>query len=768
MRPPSTTAGSSSASPARASASRRSTTSSASSSRRPCSSPIRPGPLGDRRRHGRGDVRGLGRDDRRRHRVGHLRSGQHPPDGVPLRASGPRRACASRRARSIDSRGSGPTGRPGSSRNGPAARSRRASSTRTRRSRRRRASRSGRRASTGCSASTYRADGAARPAGAGRHRDRARRPPARASSSPAARSRSRWTPGRDRGPRGDRPDLAARPRIEADITEEVARVRGYELIPDILPDTPMPPYRPSPLRLRDAVRETLAGRGPDRGRDVRARVAGHGRAVPGRSTTPSSPGEGAAGGRPVTVTNPLSSQHSVLRQSAARAASSRWSRRTSARAATDVAIFEIGKGYGATDDGDGTHEWWRLGFALTGPAEIAGLEPAGAAVRPRRRQGPHRARRPLASACPSPAYAPLTDDPILHPGRAAQRVAADAICGPRRRAPSGRSSTSSSCAPSGSSWPSSPSPACPVASRRCRSGGRRRATRSSSATSPSSSPTTRPASEVEAAIRRHAGPAARRRSTLFDIYRGRPLGRRATSLAFRLVFAAADRTLTEAEVDRGRRGRHRRASPATSEAASAPDRPRTGPHRTAPDRPIARLRPVATRESRCYPCAAPDRTVRADRMSKEGRWTSGSSSAASDGRPAALPVLHGVLRARVRPGHHPPADRHRRRSCSRSCSPPTSPSRSATFLGRQLDAVLAAVQLHDRVRDGVRGRGRSRSRSSPRAGTSPSRCSRRRASRTRSSAACSGVIQAGDHPRRDPHHPGLVLPHPGHRRQDPQ
>ena len=37
----------------------------------------------------------------------------------------------------------------------------------------------------------------------------------------------------------------------------MARVRGYELIPDILPHTPMPPYRPSPLRLRDTVRDTL-------------------------------------------------------------------------------------------------------------------------------------------------------------------------------------------------------------------------------------------------------------------------------------------------------------------------------------------------------------------------------------------------------------------------------------------------------------------------------------------------------------------------------
>ena len=40
-----------------------------------------------------------------------------------------------------------------------------------------------------------------------------------------------------------RRDLA----VEADVIEEIARVRGYETIPPILPHTPMPPYRHGPL-----------------------------------------------------------------------------------------------------------------------------------------------------------------------------------------------------------------------------------------------------------------------------------------------------------------------------------------------------------------------------------------------------------------------------------------------------------------------------------------------------------------------------------------
>ena len=80
-------------------------------------------------------------------------------------------------------------------------------------------------------------------------------------------------------------------------------------------------------------------------------------------------GEGEAGGRIVHVTNPLSSQHSVMRQSLIGSLLEVVSTNTRL-GQPDVAIFEIGKGYGATADGDSTHEWWRLGLALTGAAEV--------------------------------------------------------------------------------------------------------------------------------------------------------------------------------------------------------------------------------------------------------------------------------------------------------------------------------------------------------------------------------------------------------------
>jgi phenylalanyl-tRNA synthetase beta chain len=58
----------------------------------------------------------------------------------------------------------------------------------------------------------------------------------------------------------------------------------------------------------------------------------------------------------------------------------------------------------------------------------------------------------------------------------------------------------------------------------------------------------RAAGEVEASVRGHAGGLLRRVS-LFDMYRGAPLAATEKSLAYRLVFGAIDRTLTETEVD---------------------------------------------------------------------------------------------------------------------------------------------------------------------------------------------------------------------------
>jgi phenylalanyl-tRNA synthetase beta chain len=333
--------------------------------------------------------------------------------------------------------------------------------------------------------------------------------------------------------------------IEADIAEEVARVRGYDSIPAILPDTAMPPYRHSPLALRDVVRETLAG-------------IGLSEAVTYALVSPSMverfppiedvvvAGEGEAGGRPVVVTNPLSSQHSVMRQSLIGsllevvATNLRQGR-------PDVAIFEVGKGYAATEDGDATHEWWRLGIALTGAAEPPAWD------RPERPFDLDDAKGLIDLVArrlglPGPAYEPLTDDPRLHPGRGARVRAGDDLAGrvgelhpALADAIDLRSSARIVVAELAVAGLSGGEPTVPRVSTPTRHPAVERdlavIVRESV-----------PAAEVEASIRRHAG-ALLRSMALFDVYRGRPLADDEKSLAYRLAFQADDRTLVEQEVD---------------------------------------------------------------------------------------------------------------------------------------------------------------------------------------------------------------------------
>jgi phenylalanyl-tRNA synthetase beta chain len=332
-------------------------------------------------------------------------------------------------------------------------------------------------------------------------------------------------------------------QIEADIAEEVARVRGYDTIPEITPHTPMPHYRHSPLEIRDVVRDTLAGVGLSEAVTF-ALVSPAMVERFGPIEDPVVPGEGQAGDRPVTVTNPLSSQHSVLRQSLIGSLLEVVSTNTRI-GRPDIAIFEVGKGYGAIDDGD-THEWWRLGLALTGAADVPTWD------RPARAFDLEDAKGLIELVAerlgyPRPTYSPLTDDPNLHPGRAARVYTDDRIAGRVGEVHpgviedldlrAGRVIVAElAIAGLSGGQPTTPRVAAPS---RHPLVDRDLAVIVAEAT---------PAADVEAAIRQNAGPLLRT-VALFDIYRGRPLAAEEKSLAYRLAFGADDRTLVESEVD---------------------------------------------------------------------------------------------------------------------------------------------------------------------------------------------------------------------------
>jgi phenylalanyl-tRNA synthetase beta chain len=341
-----------------------------------------------------------------------------------------------------------------------------------------------------------------------------------------------------------RRDLA----IEADIIEEIVRVLGYDRVPTTLPSTPMPTYRASPLALRDAARAWLAGAGL---REVvtHALVSPRQRDAFGWSThdVPAE-GEAPAEGTPISVTNPLSADHAVLRQGLIGGLLDvvAHNRR---RGAEEMALFEVGKGYGRV--GDRPHEWWRLGIALAGAFDPPAWN------RPARHADLDDIKGVIEGLCGllglgAPVLEPLTNEPVLHPGRSARAVARD---GSGVIGLSGRIGEIHPAA--ADAWDDrTAGTVVAELSIRGLSGGGLPVPRGAMPTRHPDVerdlavvvPDARPAGEVEAVIRGSGGMLLKRLA-LFDVYRGAPLGDAERSLAFRLVFGAPDRTLGEAEVD---------------------------------------------------------------------------------------------------------------------------------------------------------------------------------------------------------------------------
>jgi phenylalanyl-tRNA synthetase beta chain len=259
-------------------------------------------------------------------------------------------------------------------------------------------------------------------------------------------------------------------------------------------------------------------------------------------------GEASAGGPPVSVTNPLSRDHSVLRQSllggllGAIDTNLRHGR-------ADIALFEIGRGYAR--QATGGHEWTRLGFALTGaagppfwatPSRDRDLDDGKGIL--------ELLGRELGLADPS--YESLTNDPNLHPGRAA-RVSFDTASGESGLVgrvgelhPALLESLDlrtervivAEVAVAGLSG-GSPAPVRAVAPSRVPSVERDLAVVVADDV---------PAAAVAATIRDRAG-GLLTDLRLFDVYRGAPLPDDRKSLAWRLTLQATDRTLTDAEVE---------------------------------------------------------------------------------------------------------------------------------------------------------------------------------------------------------------------------
>jgi phenylalanyl-tRNA synthetase beta chain len=310
----------------------------------------------------------------------------------------------------------------------------------------------------------------------------------------------------------------------------------------------MPSWRETPLMTRDAIRAALAGAGLNEAVTYALVSPRMVESFAWSFADRPAAGESAREGTPITVVNPLSADHSVLRQSIVGSLVQVVD--TNVRhGQQDVFVFEVGKGYGRL--GDDTREWWRLGLALSGAFE------APAWNRTRREADLGDAKGAIALlagliGAGEPSYATLTDEPLLHPGRSASvesrlRTGEPAITGvvgelhPRvadawelrgRRVIVAELSIAGL---GGGSLPivgAEPLPRFQPVERDLTV----------------DVPDRVPAAEVATRLR-NAGGDLLEHAALVGQYRGHPLGPDERSLTFRLRFAAAERALTDDDVD---------------------------------------------------------------------------------------------------------------------------------------------------------------------------------------------------------------------------
>ncbi len=149
---------------------------------------------------------------------------------------------------------------------------------------------------------------------------------------------------------------------KADLMEEIARIYGYDRIPETRLADPLPPQRGNrALELEEALRDLLAGLGLQE-------IITHRQTSPQREARAFPPDASADARRYFVIANPISPNRSVMRQSLLASALETVER--NARIRGRIALFEINPVFLPVEGEDLPDEQPRLVIALSGPRAL--------------------------------------------------------------------------------------------------------------------------------------------------------------------------------------------------------------------------------------------------------------------------------------------------------------------------------------------------------------------------------------------------------------
>jgi len=163
-------------------------------------------------------------------------------------------------------------------------------------------------------------------------------------------------------------DISAGLTGKSDLLEEIARIYGYERIPETRLSSELPPQRSNPaLENEERVLNILMDLGLQE-------IVSHRQTTPEREARRLAPGTPADDQPYLRIINPIASDRVVMRHSVLNSVLETIERNSHIR--THLALFEAGPIFMSSETGERPDELQRLAIAITGPRSLSGWQKA--------------------------------------------------------------------------------------------------------------------------------------------------------------------------------------------------------------------------------------------------------------------------------------------------------------------------------------------------------------------------------------------------------